>query len=498
MKAYTPGTSRRRIRIVSFLVLTLVFLLSRLAYLKAGVRFDMDPLRTSLALLDPELLRIDLFRSLLYLHSQPPLFNLFVGIVLKIVAGNPARAFQILYLGMGLGISLALQETFSRLSVPVWLGLLLSAAIMISPATILFENLLFYTYPVTLMLILSVLSLESYIRTDRVVFAWVFFALLGCIILTRSLFHPVWFLLVAGGLIALRPQQRRNLLIAAAVPLFLIAGWSVKNVILFGTANSSSWLGMSLCKMVTVGVPVEERARLVAEGRLSPYALRQPYKGIDEYRDLLPASDSTGVPILDREIRSTGNMNLNHSAYVGISRHYFNDALLLIRDHPGLYIRGIVHALFIYFRPASEYLSFFPNRPSVQWPDRIVNRFLLGQTRYERPGFEANEDPIDYSWQIGRTGIVIAVLYGAVLLWAAAMLWKCLRLPSEASSRCILLIYILSTLMYVSVVGNLLEIGENCRFRFMVDPLFLLLLALALTRSLHDSFLTEAHRKAEL
>jgi len=32
----------------------------------------------------------------------------------------------------------------------------------------------------------------------------------------------------------------------------------------------------------------------------------------------------------------------------------------------------------------------------------------------------------------------------------------------------------------VATVGNLAEIGENCRFRFMVDPLFIMLFALLL------------------
>jgi hypothetical protein len=44
--------------------------------------------------------------------------------------------------------------------------------------------------------------------------------------------------------------------------------------------------------------------------------------------------------------------------------------------------------------------------------------------------------------------------------------------------------YLFSSLLYVSVVGNMLEIGENCRFRFMVDPFFVVLLAMALTRAL--------------
>jgi hypothetical protein len=476
--------SRGQLRILSFAALTIVFLASRLAYIYAGVRFDWDPLRSSLAILDPELLRFDLLRSLLYLHSQPPLFNLFVGIVLKCAPGNPEPVFRILYLGMGLAMTFALQEALSRLNVPLWLGLVLTAAVMVSPAAVLYENLLFYTYPVTLMLILSVLCLEAHLRTGWMKYAWLFFGLLGCIVLTRSLFHPLWFVFVAGALIAIQRQHRRRLLVAAAVPLLLIAIWSVKNLALFGSANSSSWLGMSLCKMVTVGVPLGERVRLAEEGVLSPYALRPPYMEINKYRDLLARRDSMGVPVLDDEIRSTGNPNLNQSAYVGISRHYFDDALVLARLHPGLYLRGVAHALFIYFRPASEYLAFFPNRPSVQCVDRAVNRFLLGQIRYERPGFEANEEAIDYAWQVQRTGIVIALLYGVVLLWSIVNLWTCLRLPSSITPHSAMFMYLFSSLLYVSVVGNMLEIGENCRFRFMVDPFFVVLLAMALTRAL--------------
>ena len=466
-------------RSVVFAALALVFLASRMAYAMAGVRFDWDPLRSSLALLDPELLRTDLFRSLLYLHSQPPLFNLFVGIVLKSFPANPILVLRILYLGMGLLMTFALQETLSRLSVPRWLGLVLTVAVMISPATLLFENLLFYTYPVTLLLILSVLWLDSYLRSHHMKFAWLFFGTLGCIVLTRSLFHPLWYLVVAGAFISIQP--RRQLLIAAAVPLFFIGAWSVKNVVLFGSANSSTWLGMSLCKMVTVGVPRGERADLVAEQKLSPYALRHPYEGLDEYRDVIPRRDSSGVPVLDIETRSTGNMNLNHIAYVEISRHYLSDALVLIQAHPGLYCRGVAHALFIFFRPASEYVSFFANRPSVEPFDRNVNLILLGQTLYERPRFEANEEPIDYPRQIQRTGIVIALVYVVVMLWALVKIWRCFRSSSAITPRCILTVFLFSTILYVAVVGNMLEIGENCRFRFMVDPLFIMLLALALS-----------------
>ncbi len=476
-----PVQPENRSRAVTYAALGVVFLASRLAYMVAGVRFDWDPLRSSLAILDPELLRTDLLRTLLYSHSQPPLFNFFVGIILKCAPADPFPVFRILYIGMGLVMTFALMESLLRARVPAPAAFLLCAAVMTTPATILFENLLFYTYPVALLLVLSVLALQLYLGSGRITYAWVFFGLLGIIVLTRSLFHPLWFVLAAAGLVAADRRSRSRLIVAAAVPLLLIGLWSAKNLILFGSASSSSWLGMSLSKMITVGVPEGERARLVREGAISPFALRRPYEGIDEYRDLLPRRDSSGIPVLDREVRSTGNMNLNHSAYIEISNRYLRDALVLIRLHPGIYIRGLAHAILIYFRPASEYLSFFPNRPAVQGLDRAVNRVVLGQLAYERPTFEANESPLDFGWQVRRTGVIIALVYAIVLVLGGMRVWKCLRAPGPLSEECILEAYLLGTLIYVAVVGNMLEIGENCRFRFSVDPLFVLLLGILFT-----------------
>ncbi|HUI65727.1 MAG TPA: hypothetical protein VL126_12875 [Bacteroidota bacterium] len=465
---------------VVYALLAALFLLSRLVYLMAGVGFDSDPLLSSLALLDPELLRNDLARSILYLHGQPPLFNLFVGLLLKLFGSHVFIVARILYMSMGLLITLTMQIMLSRWNVPLYLSLPLTIGFTVAPSTVLFENLLFYTYPLTLLLLLGVLCLDSYLRTDQIRFAWLFFAFLGIIVLTRSLFHPLWYVLVAAALIALRRQQRKMLLAAASIPLLLIALWAAKNAILFGSGGSSTWLGMSLSKMITVGVPTQERVSLVNSGDISPFALRHPFEGIDEYRDLLSPRDSTGIPVLDMEVRTTGNMNLNNLAYLEISRHSMSDALTLIRMYPLTYLRGIVHAAFIFFRPASEYVSLYRDRPQIAWIDRPVNLVILGQWRYERSGFEDNSSPIDYAFQIERTGVFIAILYIIVFVWSFRNVIVCAGSADRGDSQHLLAMFLLSTILYVATVGNLAEIGENCRFRFMVDPLFIMLFALLL------------------
>ncbi len=45
----------------------------------------------------------------------------------------------------------------------------------------------------------------------------------------------------------------------------------------------------------------------------------------------------------------------------------------------------------------------------------------------------------------------------------------------------IVLLFILLNLLYVSVLVNLFEVGDNNRFRFLVEPFYLVLLGLFLT-----------------
>ena len=65
------------------LLVVLLFAVSRLlARGVFGLRFDAATL-DYWQVLDPQLLRTDLLRSVLFQHGQPPLFNIFLGVVLK-------------------------------------------------------------------------------------------------------------------------------------------------------------------------------------------------------------------------------------------------------------------------------------------------------------------------------------------------------------------------------------------------------------------------------
>ena len=95
-------------------VLVCVFVISRLAYhFLLGMRFNADTLTSFWQFIDPLLLKTELFKSLYYLHSQPPLFNCFLGVILKLFPDSFAAVFQWIYLLIGLIFSVSLFKLMS-------------------------------------------------------------------------------------------------------------------------------------------------------------------------------------------------------------------------------------------------------------------------------------------------------------------------------------------------------------------------------------------------
>lgn len=87
-------------------LLAVVFVLSRLAYCVAGVRFDARPLLHCYQFIDPELLKHRLIESMYYLHVQPPGRNLYAGAVLKLFPQSYPIALHIVHLLLGMATCL--------------------------------------------------------------------------------------------------------------------------------------------------------------------------------------------------------------------------------------------------------------------------------------------------------------------------------------------------------------------------------------------------------
>lgn len=446
-----------------FVVLS--FVVSRLLYVRAGLRFDSTPLRHYYQFVDPVLLKTRLLESLWYLHSQPPLFNLITGLLFQRFS-TQSRIFHVLFLALGLALGLALYWLGLRLGLQRWVSALLAAWFMVSPATVLYENLYFYTYPVAFLLVLSALVLSKFMETGHAGWGIGFFSLLASLCLTWALFHLVWMLAVIV-LVGMFYRDRRKLVLASLLPVLIVTGWYAKNTFLFGSFGASSWMGMNLSHVTFLSplTPESVRQELIEQGRLSPYPVVEAFRSTEDYRGFMPVPPRRGIPVLDESFKSTQAVNFNHMFYIDLSKRMTGEAIHFIRYRPDLYLASVKQGFSIYFHSSSDYLL-LKDKPTPQlesWWDRI----FYGQLRAYGgdPARRWESDPKYVGWWL-------LIMYAAAILYGVKLL---LARDTYHPPFLALVAFMTFTMIYFTVMSNFLDLGENNRFRFALDPFALLL-----------------------
>ena len=460
-------TSEKRRNAFWLLALATVFGVSRIFYDATGITFQAEAIFGYWQMIDPKLLREDLWRSVFYLHSQPPLLNLFTGIILQSFPENYEAAFHGAYYLAGIFLAGAIYSLGISLRFPNWLAAALSAWFMVSPATVLYEHWIMYAYPLAAALTLSGVLLYQFIKTKKKRWGAVFFLLLAGIAMTWSLFHLIWL----SGFVAILYavwDERKKVILAALVPVLLVAGWYAKNAVIAGEFTASSWAGMSLSRIITFRVSEKERKQMVRSGQLSPFALIPPFRNPNVYLKLLPDTPKTGVPVLDNAETSLNRRNHHNLVYAEASRYYLMDAMRLIYGKPNIYLRSIVQAGYIYFHSASDYEFLIVNQARIATLDQTWNRLFYGQWQSaESAGERLSALTIEHTgWGI-VAGFITAIAGGIKLLQKDRG-----RLHEPVNMLALFMVY---NILFVTLIGNTLDLGENNRFRFTVDPLQLLL-----------------------
>ncbi len=478
LAARAEALSRTRL---ALLMLGLFALVHSGCYL-AGLRFDATPLSYFYQFLDPGLLRSRLAESLFYLHSQPPLFNLFLGVVLKLFPHHEEMAFNVIYLGMGLGLYVALYALMRRAGVSRAIALAASTWFAASPAFVLYEHWLFYTFPIALLLVISCLLFSSSLARPRF---WPSFGLFGVVFLLCTLcstFHLVFFLSVMAALLAARWRNRRAILAAAVAPLVLLVGLYAKQYVLFGQLTTSSWFGMNSSSVTVRAVPVERRQALVAERKLTPLAMIPRFSELGAYPAAYAKVRGLERVRALRQIRkSTGANNFNHLAYIAISEDYLRDDLYVLRHQPKYALVGWLNSWLCYFRSASDYPLLYGNLGRIA-PVNILYDYLC-YGKVPRYRLHLGPIPVYFAAPYAEPRLYLFLVLGLPLLVVCGIR---LALRGHSGDLClgsdqrVLLLYLCANIIYVALVGNAFEVGENHRLRFATDPLYAVLLGLVL------------------
>ena len=450
-------------------VLVLAFAAVHALYLALGVRFDERPLTGFWQHLDVELLRGDLARSLLYLHSQPPAWNAYLGLVLKAFPGAHAAAFEAVAIALGLVLALALASLATRLGASPWTAAGAAAFFVLSPSFLLHEQILFYASPVAAALAASAVLLDETVRTGRPAACWGLYGIFVVMAGTWSLFHLAYLAMVTAGLLLLAPERRRVVLRAATPALLLVACLYAKNLVVFGHFAPSTWVGMNLARITVRRLPRDARDRLIRARILSPLAAVRPFAPLDAYPPSYEqVTAHADIPCLRDPLKSTGEPNFNHLAYVSLSEQYLRDGLAVVRHAPRAYLRGVSEAWLDYASSASDSSFLTPNAERARVLREGYDVLVYGRV----PGLVLERGGIGY-----RVYALLILGLGAAWLFG---LHLAARGPEGARPLAAFLCF---SIAWVALVGNGLEVGENNRFRFVTDPLSAALLAAALQRA---------------
>jgi hypothetical protein len=431
------------------LVLILIcYVISRLVFFWLGVTFwgysigDMQ-------VLEPILLKQHLVQSLWYLHMQPPLMNLALGIWMKFLPDYaPALCFKVL----GLGINLCILSVMLDLRVPTPLALSATILFMLSPEQIVYENWLFNSWPTMFLLTLAACCLARFFVTERKPWGVGCIVSFGLLVFLNTTYQIVWFGALVGALYYCAPEFRR---------LRPAIGWTggailalyLKNFLLFGTFATSSWFGINLAGMTTSALMDQDR--LVAAGKLPAYSLGSELEPPKDYYGA--AGPATGIPALDRRFKENGASNYNHLDWVGIARERAIGARWVLRHRPMVYLREVWMAFRVQLRPATWYGYVGTIADRMPWWRVFYERLILAPA--------SREIPLD------RVPVPLAFAVGFPLIWLVSGVW--LWRASGPERPVVLAMWL--TVLYVTATIVLFNDRENNRLRTPIDPYYIIL-----------------------
>jgi hypothetical protein len=447
---------------------------SRVIYALLGVGFDTAPLRLAYQIIDTDLLEHHLLTSVWHYHAQPPLFNIVIGLVLKLPV-SPGHALGTLFRLIGLSLALLMYRLGVELRLSRTAAAVLAGVFTCAPPAVLYENYLFYTLPAAALLCAFALCLVRYVRTRSAWWGVGLFSAITALALIRATYHFVWvaFAVMFVALITRHGGGWRKTL-AVALPTLLVLGLYVKNYVMFDTFSSSSWLGMNLARVVLAPAPDAEIERMIKDGRLSPQARIYPFEDLDTFH---ASHKPTGIAVLDRRMRTKTDPNLNNLDYIKISNQYTKDSLAYMKAHPGEYASTVLAATRMFFLPTTEYpfleknAKYMTGLRRAWWkvPDAQPVEFHDPRGFFKPTRWGADWAQISWSSLAAYAFMIVA--------WPVNAWRNRKRRRDDAGAPDGLdretrfaLTFVSATVAFAFLTGVMLEVGENNRYRFETDP----------------------------
>lgn len=461
-------------------VVLVVFVVSRAAFIAGGLNFRANP-PGQIQLLDLNELRADPFVAFTSLHIQPPLFNFFVGAVLRWSPFPAGVSFQVLYLLAGLVTVLCVWSLVRSLGAKAWIATAATIVVVLDPLLIRDESALTYETWVALLLAVTAWSADRYFRRPDLGRFVALLAVLVVGVLTRTTLNPLWLIGAVVLAMVMKPPRvrHRTAAVAVVVALACITVPLVHNKVRFDTLGFSSYAGMNLDRITVLQLPQHRLDQLIREGKVSPVAAVRPYSAYGKYAEYFPKCDprNGNAALDDFEKGDSGRVNLNNVCFLPVYRQSLRDAFAVIRNEPGVYLQavGVASKLYVGW---DDYTIGTDSRLWHDWESIYGTAMLRVPVAYQF----GHADPLPYPKMmltlkdLIRFSITILLALALVLIQGLRGAGRLVRGRGDDSTRS--RVFIAFMVLALSVVSVAFDTFENARFREPLDPLLLGLLTM--------------------
>jgi hypothetical protein len=450
------------------------------AAIALGLRFSSGELSGATLsqvrqLLPVELLRHDLFPSIVHLQSQPPLFNLVTGGFLELPHVTQPWAADAGMFVCAVAVALGTAGMLIELGVTrVAVVVVVIVFVVADPAQFLYTTYFFYALPTAALVTLCGWAAARWVRTGRLRPGLAYGVLAAALILTNSSFQVYTVGLATVPVLWVLRRRWREAIAALLVPVAVVGVWYAVDLVQFGSATTSAWLGMNFARATVQLDSSADIDALIKQGVLTPTAAVRPFSPLSSYGSLGEHA-LTGQLALDQQLKpgSTAfpNPNYNNIAYVGIAKSYLTNDLHWIEHRPLHYLKNTTIGLRLWLLPSEQYFATVGLGGGQTW-------HLDGYTTVydETVLLQGSPDPsaalavVEHQAgpSLSNVSITLALETLLTLVVLPLVAWRRRRLD-RARAAAALWVWIICASVFVTT--TLLEAAENNRFRFELGGL---------------------------
>jgi hypothetical protein len=222
-------------------------------------------------------------------------------------------------------------------------------------------------------------------------------------------------------------------------------------------------------------LPEGEANRLIDDGTLTGLATYPVFLPREKYASQTkPCSPAhPDVPVLADENKHNGFTNFNNECYVPITAEALHNALAAGRARPASAARAVAGSFEIWAESSSQYAFVYDNRTKIDSIDTPYRQVILLDVAWDPPVHTRGGWWIPIGTPGGRWRISLTIILATVIAAVAGIRggWRVLRRRATPIDTALAVMGF--TVVTLTLVGNIFEIGENNRFRFMVEPITL-------------------------